>query len=244
MPLNPGLLLNRRYRIDELHKLGSHGAVYRAFDTNLGVGVAVKENLIAGPEALRQFTREAAFLVSMSHPNIPRGTDCFTCGDGQFLVMDYVEGENLSEWITHDSLPANQLIPMLKGIFEAVTYIHSRKPRVIHGDVNPANIILSSHRVPFLVDFGFAKVLQPGSLTDQRTDEYSLAATIYALLTRYIPADSLERAMGREVLKPARTLNPAVPCHVEAALERAKAVRREDRFPDIVGFWQALVKEP
>jgi len=243
MPLDAGLLLNQRYRIDCLHKLGSNGAVYRAFDTNLGVRLAVKENLIAGPDAQRQFTREAAFLVSLHHPNIPRGTDCFSGVDGQFLVMDFVEGENLADWTAHESLPAHELLPMLSGVFDALTYIHSRKPPVIHRDVNPPNMILSSHRVPFLVDFGSAKLLQPGSITDQRTDQYSLAATIYALLTRHTPADSLERAMNRETLTPARTLNPAVPAHVEAALERALAIKPEDRYPDIVGFGHALVNK-
>jgi len=241
MPLDAGLLLNQRYRIDGLHKFGSNGAVYRAFDTNLGVRVAVKENLIAGPEAQRQFRGEAAFLASMHHPNIARGTDFFDAVDGQFIVMDFVEGEDLADWIGHESLPAHELLPMLGGIFDALTYIHSRKPPVIHRDVNPSNIILSSRSVSVLVDFGSAKALQPGSITDQRSDQYSLAATIYALLTRQAPADSLERAMNRETLTPARTLNPAVPGHVDAALERALAIKSEDRYPDIAGFRRALV---
>src|SRR3972149_10061958 len=247
MPLDPGLLLNRRYRIDHLHKLGTNGAVYRALDTTLGVPVAVKENLVAEFSFQLQFTREARLLAFFRPPNLPHGADHFVIDDGQFLAMDFIEGENLSEWVTHDSLPADRLIETLLGIFDALTYIHSRTPPVIHRDVNASNIILSTHRRPFLVDFGSATVandVSPTGRIDARTDQYSLAATLYTLLTLQIPADALERAMGRETLKPARTLNPTIPSHVEAALERALAVKPDDRYPDIVHFRHALVNGP
>jgi serine/threonine protein kinase len=241
MPLEPGVLLNRRYRIDSLHKLGTNGAVYRAFDTTLNVPVAVKENLVADPAFQRQFIREAAFLARFRHANIPHGTDCFTNDDGQFLVMDFIEGENLSDWIAHDSLPSHELFHMLDGAFAALIYIHSRNPPVIHRDVNPSNMILSSLGSLILVDFGLASAV---GRFDARTDVYSLAATIYALLTFHNPADALERAKGREDLKPARTLNPAIPSRVEAALERALAIRPDDRYPHIAAFRQALGESP
>jgi serine/threonine protein kinase len=97
MPLQPGQMLNSRYRIVRLLGQGGFGAVYRAWDTNLNRPCAVKENLDTSPEAQRQFTREATVLANLSHPNLPRVTDHFIlAGQGQYLVMDYVEGEDLA----------------------------------------------------------------------------------------------------------------------------------------------------
>src|SRR3990172_2034168 len=123
MPLEPGLLLSDRYRIEQLHKLGSHGAVYRAADTVRNLQIAVKENLIADPPFQRQFLREADILGSLRHPSLPKVWDFLESEElGQFIVMDFIEGENLSDWITHDSLPADELVFMLAGIFDALTY--------------------------------------------------------------------------------------------------------------------------
>ena len=247
MPLDPSTRLHNRYRIDRLHKLGSMGAVYLAFDLELNVPVALKENLVSGLEYALQFRREAQYLSTFRHPNLPRATDHFVIeGQGQYSVMSFIEGTTALEWTASASKTPLEVISALEGVFEALMYIHSLTPPLIHRDVEPTNIIISNDLISFLVDFGLAKLLAdtsaPGA-TDALSDQYSLAATIYDLVTHQPPANSLQRALGNEVLQPAGTLNPAVPRHVDAALGRALSIKAEDRYPDIEVFWQALTHE-
>ncbi len=98
MALERGTILNQRYRVVEILGQGGMGAVYRAVDENLGVDVAVKENLFTTEEYARQFRREAVILASLRHPNLTRVTDHFVIENrGQYLVMDYIEGEDLRQ---------------------------------------------------------------------------------------------------------------------------------------------------
>jgi serine/threonine protein kinase len=245
MPLDPGTTFADRYRIERLHKVGSMGTVYLAFDPVLRTNVAIKENLFSTPDYQRQFSREAQFLATFRHPNIPRATDHFIIeGRGQFLVMSFVEGRTAREWSESDFPTPPEILSTMQGVFEALQYIHSLQPPVIHRDVEPTNIIVTSGGIAFLVDFGLAKLLSrlPGPTTDARSDQYSLAATLYALMTRQIPADSLGRAVGHQVLKRPSTLNPAIPLPVEDALMRALSVKGQDRFPAITDFWHAISK--
>src|SRR5512133_52376 len=100
MILERGALLNKRYRIVEILWQGGMGSVYRAVDENLGVEVAVKDNLFTTDEYARQFRREATILANLRHPNLPRVTDHFVIeGQGQYLVMDFIEGQDLRELI-------------------------------------------------------------------------------------------------------------------------------------------------
>lgn len=103
MPLKVGEMLRQRYRIEETLGQGGMGAVYRATDVNLGVQVAVKENLFTTEEYARQFRREATILASLRHSALPRVTDHFVIeGEGQYLVMDFIEGEDLRERLERD----------------------------------------------------------------------------------------------------------------------------------------------
>ena len=96
MTLERGALLHKRYRIVEILGQGGMGSVYRAVDENLGVDCAVKENLFTTDEYARQFRLEAVILANLRHPNLSRVIDHFVIGDqGQYLVMDYIEGEDL-----------------------------------------------------------------------------------------------------------------------------------------------------
>jgi len=244
MPIESGAVLRDRYHIECLHKLGRHGAVYKAFDPVPDAQVAIKENLIADPAFRQHFKVEAAILASVHHPNIPRVVDFLGDDDGSYIVMDFIEGENLAEWVAHESLPPDKIVQMLEGVFQALAYLHSRQPPIIHRDVEPSNVILTPADSTILVDFGFAKMFdesQPMPRTDQRSDQYSLAATIFTVLTHHVPVDSLERAVCREAYRPASSLNPDVPYHVDRALAHAMATKAEDRYDDIETFWRALL---
>lgn len=241
---------------------GGMGAVYQAFDETLQIRVAVKENLNLNPEAERQFHREASLLAGLRHPNLPRVTDHFSEEDRQYLVMDFIEGVDLHTRAKNQPPSVEEVLRWAHALCDALAYLHTRTPPVIHRDVKPANVKLQPDGTILLVDFGLAKVfdqhqtttgargLTPGfsppeqyggSRTDARTDQYALAATIYALLTGRPPADSIERMLKKEDLLPAARLNPAVPAHVDAALTRALELEQGERFPDVATFQQALL---
>lgn len=264
MPLRPGDTLRHRYRIDETLGQGGMGAVYRAFDINLGVPVAVKANLFTSEDYARQFRREATILASLRHPNLPRVTDHFVIQDeGQYLVMDYVEGEDLRQILEREGpVSPAQALPWFVEVADALAYLHSRSPSILHRDIKPGNIKITPDNRAILVDFGLAKVEQgdaatstgakamtPGfsppeqygsGSTDARTDVYSLAATLYTALTAAIPEDSLERVMGRAELTSIRARNPQVSAPLARAIEKALELDPDDRYQTVGTFAQAL----
>jgi serine/threonine protein kinase len=266
MNLERGSLLNKRYRIVEILGQGGMGSIYRAVDENLGVDVAVKENLFTTDEYARQFRREAVILANLRHSNLPRVTDHFVInGQGQYLVMDFIEGEDLRERMDRDGLLSDEETVILGiAICDALDYLHSRKPKVVHRDIKPGNVKVSPSGHITLVDFGLAKVLQgsqmtstgaramtPGysppeqygtARTDHRTDIYSLGATLYVALTGVLPEDALMRAMGQAELTPIRKHNPKVSRRLSGVVEKALELRPEDRYQNAQEFKAALLK--
>ncbi len=265
MPLEPNSLLHDRYRILSELGHGGMGAVYRGHDENLGMEVAIKENLSVSPESGRQFKREASLLAQLRHPNLPRVTDHFVIADqGQYLVMDFISGEDAKNLLeAHDGpLAERDVVRWGREILNALSYLHGRPQPIIHRDIKPGNIKITPEGRAVLVDFGLAKVhdttqsttvgakaFTPGfappeqyglGRTDPRTDIYSLGATLYTLLTGQMPAESLERAMNQQKLIPIRELNPKVTDRTAEALERALAVKPEDRFDSAAEFADAL----
>jgi serine/threonine protein kinase len=262
--LNLGALLHKRYRIVEILGQGGMGSVYRAVDENLGVDVAVKENLFTGEEYVRQFRLEAVILANLRHPNLPRVTDNFVIsGQGQYLIMDYIEGEDLRQRLEHTG-PISQEEAILIGaaMCDALHYLHTRNPSVIHRDVKPGNVRITPNGHIYLVDFGLAKLVKGGQATttaaraitpgysppeqygtagtDPRTDVYSLGATLYAGLTGFIPEDGLVRAMDNVELMPLRRCNPKISRKLSNVIEKAMAVRPEERFQSAEALKQAL----
>jgi serine/threonine protein kinase len=143
MTIEPNTLLNNRYRIREQRGGGGMGAVYRAHDENLDVEVAVKENFFVSDESARQFQREAHLLFELRHAGLPRVIDHFVVEDqGQYLVMDYIEGDDGREILEENDGPLDEetVVDWARQILEALMYLHSRQPPVIHRDVKPANI--------------------------------------------------------------------------------------------------------
>jgi serine/threonine protein kinase len=265
MILENETLLHKRYQIRENLGQGGMGSVYRAIDENLSVDVAVKENLFTTEEYARQFRLEAVILANIRHPNLPRVSDHFViAGEGQYLVMDFIEGEDLRQRMERVGiLPEDEVILIGAAMCDALSYLHARKPPILHRDIKPGNVKISPDGHIFLVDFGLAKVYQgnqatttgaramtPGysppeqygtARTDTRTDIYSLGATLYAALTGVIPEDGLARAMDNAQLTPLRKRNPEVSRHLAAAIEKAMEVDPSDRFQSADEFKIALL---
>jgi eukaryotic-like serine/threonine-protein kinase len=177
--LSPGTVLRERYRIVELVGRGGMGATYRADDLRLkGRVCAVKEALPdpdASPEELRQsreqFYQEASTLARLDHPNLPKVSDYFTFEDRDYLVMDFVPGEDLKEMLAAamrqgHPLPERQVLGWAAQLCDALDYMHSQDPPVLHRDIKPSNIKVTPAGNVKLVDFGLVKVVLPD---EQRT---------------------------------------------------------------------------
>lgn len=263
MAFEAGYILNSRYRIVKLLGQGGFGAVYKAWDLNLSHSCAVKENLDTSLEAQRQFTREATVLANLSHPNLPRVTDHFIIPDqGQYLVMDFIEGEDLQTMLEKDgAIPQERVITWMGQVMDALEYLHGRTPPVLHRDIKPANIKITPDGKAVLVDFGLVKLfdshvkttvgaraITPGysppeqygqGNTDTRTDIYALGATMYALLTGIHPPESVQR-VAYDTLRPAHVVNPRISARVGNAISQAMALSPENRFRAIHQFRIAL----
>lgn len=242
MPLTPGSLLENRYRVDALLVQGGMGVVYRAWDARLKQWVALKENALAAPEARAQFEREAKILARLHHSNLPKASNHFVTHDGrQYLVMSCVDGMNMAELLaTRGRQPPADVMAWLGQVCDALTYLHSQNPPIIHRDVKPQNIKITPDGQIFLVDFGLSKVgatyqstasgahgVTPGfspweqydqGNTDQRSDVCALSATLYAMLTGQTPPDSVQRGLAGTALRSPRELNPALSPALEQAV--------------------------
>jgi serine/threonine-protein kinase len=221
MSLAEGTVLESRYRVDVLLGEGGMGAVYRAWDTRLDCYVALKENTLSmSPASAEQFIREAKTLARLRHPNLPRVSDYFVLPNGaQYLVMEYVEGEDLAQLVArYGPLDEVRALAWIEQVCDALVYLHSQSPPLIHRDVKPANIKISPQGKVMLVDFGIVKVgnaqmrtatgavsVTPGYSppeqygaggTDVPSDIYALGATLYTLVTGETPPESVQRAVG------------------------------------------------
>jgi len=268
MPLQTGQTLLNRYRIVKLLGQGGFGAVYRAWDVNLAAPCAVKENIDSSEEAVRQFENEASILSNLRHPSLPAVTDHFIIqGQGQYLVMDYIEGEDLQEKIEDVGGPLSekQVIPWIEQICDALTYLHEQNPPIIHRDIKPANIKITPDGVAMLVDFGIAKIYDPHlrttigaravtpgfspheqygqGKTDARTDVYALGACLYALLTGREPEESIQRVLTG-TLTPPEQINPAISKEVAGIIKKAMQVDPTNRFQNTAAFKTALLEPP
>jgi serine/threonine protein kinase len=266
MTLESGSLLNHRYRIVEVLGQGGMAAVYKAIDENLGVEVAVKENLFTTEEYARQFRLEATILASLRQPNLPRVSDHFVIEpQGQYLVMDFIEGEDLRQRLDRlGPLPEQEVIIIGVALCDAISYMHSRLPVILHRDIKPGNVRITSSGHIYLVDFGLAKVVEgreathtgaramtPGysppeqygsARTDGRSDIYSLGATLFCALTNSLPEDGLERAMGRSTLTPVLKRNPKVSENVAEIIEKCLEVKPGDRYQSADELRYALMQ--
>ncbi len=271
MPLPEDTILEKRYRIDGLLARGGMGAIYRAFDTNLNTPVAIKENFFQTPEHVVQFKQEALILARLRHPALPRVIQHFSVDDSatgsdydrrrQYLVMDFIEGENLWEVFQRRGQPleVNEALNYIIQVCAAVDYLHRQSPPIIHRDIKPQNIKITPQKQAVLVDFGIAKQVTSGVTrthvgaqgitpgfsppeqynkgTTAASDIYALAATLYAILTGQKPPDSVRLFTGGAKLQPLPQFNASLPPRLWQAVQHAMQLEPTQR-PASVAVWQ------
>ena len=267
-----GMLLQERYRIIRLLARGGMGAVYEAEAAHLGnAPVAVKQTYYNEQQlALReQFEREAATMARLRHAALPRVSDHFVEAGGQFLVMEFIPGDDLFALLKRRGRPfdCGQVLAWAETLLDALDYIHTQHPPVIHRDIKPQNLKLTPRGELFLIDFGLAKnATTPthssaslhaytlsyappeqieGAGTDPRSDLYSLAATLHHLLAGEPPVDArvrqeVVRYQAPDPLRLLHQVNPQIPPAVAMVIARAMALDREYRYTSAAAMLQAL----
>lgn len=224
--LAPNTLLQNRYLVVHLIGKGGMGDVYLAVDQRLGSAVALKRTFFSDDEMFRDaFEREAKTLARMRHPVLTKVSDHFAENDVQFLVMEHISGDDLAKRLeeAQKPFPLSWVLFWADQLLDALAYLHTHEPPIIHRDIKPQNLKLTDENSIILLDFGLSKntggdtrpVSSGGSKTgsvvgytphyapmeqirgtgtNPRSDIYSLSATLYQLLTNVIPFDALTRA--------------------------------------------------
>jgi hypothetical protein len=215
-------LVHDRYRVIQIIGHGGMGAVYEALDTRLGTQVALKQLTIEGAEVEQAFWREAHLLSGLRHPGLPRVIDYFQAGVDRFLVMDYIEGEDLLAYVRRRRVPIAHTLVLewTEQVLDVLVYLHGRTPPILHRDLKPANLKLTDGGRIVVLDFGLAKgtltlltagpqttpslfAASPqyapleqlrGTGTSNRSDLYSLGATMFHLLGGAAPPGALDRS--------------------------------------------------
>lgn len=278
LPLKTGDVLRGRYQVQKIIGQGGSGSIYLANDLRLsGRQCALKEvehnanlpeNLIK--EARDQFLREATVLARLDHPNLPKVSDFFSTGVRDYLVMDFVPGDDLRT-IMVNVKQKNQFIQEIdvlswvSQLSDALIFLHEQEPTILHRDIKPSNLKLTPNGIVKLVDFGLVKIASPGEVTitivqgqgtalytpleqyggdqghtDVRSDIFSLGATMYHLLTNTPPTDARQRFLHPESLIPPRTINPEISTRTEKCILWAMSLHPDERPDNVHEFKKAL----
>ncbi|HEU5348260.1 MAG TPA: serine/threonine-protein kinase [Ktedonobacterales bacterium] len=269
-PLPVATIVHKRYQVETIVGRGGLGTVYSVRDILFGKQniYALKEMADQSRSARRQFEHEAQWLQALDHNHIPKVREYFEWQSRLYLVMDFVDGENLEQKLYHQHgrpLSEEQAIAWILPICDALEYLHSHQPPILHRDVKPANIIVTPAGHPVLVDLGIAKEHLPGANRtatfvrkagtegyappEQYTlagksgpwsDVYALGATLYHLLTTQVPISAIDRVTQDPDLIRPHYYNSAISEQSDAAICRAMAMRPSVRFQSVAAFAAAL----
>ncbi len=265
-----GDVLADRYELEELVGTGGMSSVYRAHDRLLDRKVALKilhSHYGADEEYVERFRREARAVAALSHPNIVTVIDRGEHAGRQFIVFEYVDGENLKRLIERGGpAPVQMALELAMQVARGLSFAHQQG--LVHRDVKPQNVLLNGDNQAKVTDFGIARSLDvqhgmtqtgtvlgtsdyiapeqaQGQRVDEHTDVYSLGVVLYELLTNEVPfpGENFVAVAMRHINEPPpeiRDKRPDVPPRVEAAVQRAMAKRPEDRFPTMDEFCREL----
>ena len=253
--LQPNTLINQRYQIVHQVGQGGFGFVYEAIDTRLDKPVALKQTRFTDPQRRQTFEREARLLALLRHPRLPQVTDHFSDASGQFLVMEFIPGDDLGTLLDKRGgpFPLADVLQWADQLLDILEYLHSQRPPVLHYDIKPQNLKLARDGSLMLLDFGLAKTSESrasgfsdnyspfeqieGTGTDARADLYAVGATLYHLLVGTPPPSALTRSAAvymsgsgkPDPLLPPHAQNRAIPPAVSAALVHALSIKPADR---------------
>ncbi len=277
-PLEPGMVLRDRYVVRQIIGRGGMGSIYLAEDSRLpGRTCALKEvgqdpsfSESSREQTRDQFYREASVLARLDHPNLPKVSDFFSEADRDYLVMDFIPGEDLKTLMHRarrksEFLAEKEVLEWARQLADALIYLHGQEPPVIHRDIKPSNLKVTPAGFLKLVDFGLVKQMVPDEMTitviqgrgtalytpleqyggdtghtDARSDIYAFAATLYHLLTNQPPSEAKQRFLREDSLQPLREVNPEIQPAVEDAILWGMSLHPDDRPPDVTTFCEAL----
>jgi serine/threonine protein kinase len=276
--LSENHLLKNRYRVLSVIGHGGMGAIYLADDERLsGRNCAIKE-VEQDPglpeklqqEAREQFYREASILARLDHPNLPKVSDFFSSGNRDYLVMDFIPGQDLRSMVEDahqlgNFIPEQEILGWTAQLCDALEYLHNQNPPILHRDIKPGNIRVTPNGLIKLVDFGLVKVMVPDEMTitvmqgrgtalytpleqyggdtghtDIRSDIYAMGCTLYHLFTGQAPPEAKQRFLNPDSLIPLRHQNPRITPEIERTVLWAMALHPDDRPATIQDFREAL----
>ncbi len=259
--LEPGVIVHERYRVVRLMGQGGMGAVYEVVDQRLGNPLALKQMIVTGEQMNHAFEREAQLLAQLRHTALPKVIDHFSIEAGTFLAMEFIPGDDLATMLEERQapFPVETVFTWADQLLDVLHYLHTQPKPIIHRDIKPQNLKLTPQGTIILLDFGLAKgslhfqsqvsrnqsvygytpqYAPPeqiqGSGTDPRSDLYSLAATLYSLLTNAPPEGALVRLANvgsnqSDSLRPAHLVNPEVPVAFSELLHQTLALSASRR---------------
>lgn len=214
--LPAGTILHGRYRIERVLGSGGFGHVYLAVDLHTNQQYAIKEYLVTGSSGKAQLEHEARVLSQLHHPSLPAFQVAFDERGRYYVVLGYIEGSDLTDYIRvarqkNEVILLQRIMTWVLSVCDAVAFLHSQNPPIIHRDIKPDNIRIMPNGTAMLVDLGNAKAAADGartlffirhqgtpgyapleqypggSGTDVRSDVYALGGTLYFALTTHEP---------------------------------------------------------
>ncbi len=251
------VLLDDIYRITRVLKSGGMGTVYKAVDA-AGIEYAIKEmhdtfaTQAERDEGIMRFVEEAKLLRELNHPAIPKVYRSFIDEGRYYLSMEFIYGEDLEDMLKREQrFSEDVVVQWADQLCDVMEYMHSAG--LIYRDMKPSNIMIDRDNQVKLVDFGIAKLLEPGQrntmvgtpgysppeqyqgLATVQSDIYALGATLHHLLTGRDPRDHPPFSFPF-----ATTLNPAISMRTAKAIDKALQMEVADRFHTIAEFRKAL----
>jgi serine/threonine-protein kinase len=252
------------YLADDLRLEGRHCAIKEVrHDPNLS------ENLLR--QSRDQFLREATILARLDHPSLPKVSDFFTGDESDFLVMDFVPGEDLRNILLKskrngDFLQERLVLSWARQLADALIYLHSQDPPILHRDIKPGNMKITPNGQLKLVDFGLVKLMAPEEMTitilqgrgtavytpleqyggdnghtDVRSDIYAFGATLYHLMTGEPPKEARDRFLNPGDLVPIQNINQEISSRTQRAVLWAMNLHPTDRPATVEIFREALL---